>query len=139
MNTAIIYRSMTGHSKKIAHAIAAELKLTAQDIKAKPQLSDVDLLFIVGGVYSGKSLPDMAEYVKTLNTGKVKTAVLITSSASDKKGQNELRELLTAGGIEVAKEEYRCRGNFLFLKLGHPNKNEIAEAVAFAKKQIEKQ
>lgn len=133
MNIEVIYRSFTGHSKKIAGVIAKELEITAKNIKTKPVLSDVDLLFIVGGIYSGKSLPDTAEYIKTLTPAAVKKAVLITSSASDKKGQDEIREILVSGGIEVAAEEYRCHGNFLFIKMCHPNKKEIAGAVEFAK------
>lgn len=136
MKIAVVYRSMTGHSKKLAAAVAAGLNLTAQDIKQKPELNDIDLLFIVGGIYSGKSLPEMTEYVKTLTPDKVKKAVLLTSSATDKTGQDEARQILSGNNIEVAEEEYRCRGNFLFIKLGHPNKSEIAEAVNFAKKFV---
>lgn len=133
MKTAVLYRSMTGHSKKIAKAIAAGLGVSAQNIKLKPELNNVDLVFIVGGIYSGKSLPETTGYLKTLNSGNIKKAVLVTSSVSDKCGQDELRRILVSNNIEVALEEYRCRGNFLFIKLGHPNKKEIEEAVAFAK------
>lgn len=134
MNTAIIYRSMTGHSKKIAQAVAEGLNLTAYDVKTKPQLDKIDLLFIVGGVYSGKSLPEMTEYVKTLTAEKIGKAVLITSSATDKNGQDEVREILIASGIKVEADEYRCRGNFLFVKMGHPSKSEIDNALLFAKR-----
>lgn len=133
MKTALIFRSMTGHSKKIAKAISSETGIEAQDIKSKPELNNVDLLFIAGGIYSGKSLPEAVEYIKKLTPAQVKKAVLITSSTSDKKGQDELRQILTSNGIEVASEEYRCRGNFLFIKLGHPDKKEIAGAVEFVK------
>lgn len=135
MNIAVLYRSMTGHSKKIATAVAAELGVAAQNIKTKPGLENIDLLFIIGGIYSGKSLPDMIEYIKTLTPSAVKKAVIMTSSASDKK-QDEVRGILSANGIEVATEEYLCKGGFLFLKFGHPNKKEIADAAVFAKKFI---
>ena len=133
MNIAVLYSSMTGHSKKIAKAVAAELGVTAQDIKSKPQVNGVDLAFIVGGIYGGKSLRKTTEYLKTLSPDNIKKAVLITSSTSDKRGQDEIRQILTSENIEVAAEEYRCRGNFLFIKMGHPNKKEIAGAAAFAK------
>lgn len=136
MKTAVIYRSMTGHSKKIANKIAAELGISAISIKDNPKLADIDLLFIVGGIYGGASLPDMLEYIKSLNNTQVRKAALITSSTSDKTGQDEVRKILTSGGIEVI-DEYRCYGNFLFTKLGHPNKQEIQGAVIFAKKLTE--
>ena len=59
MNTAVLFRSMTGHSKKIANAVAAELGVEALNIKNKPVLQNIDLLFIAGGIYSGKSLPEL--------------------------------------------------------------------------------
>ena len=54
---------------------------------------------------------------------------------SDKVGQDEVRKILGAVGIEVL-DEYRCRGNFLFLKMGHPNRQEKEGAVRFAKELV---
>lgn len=133
MNIAIIYRSMTGHSKKIANKVAAELEVTAIDIKDKPKLADIDLLFIVGGIYSGTSLPDMLLYIETLDSTQIKKVALLTSSTSDNCGQNDVRKILESKTIEVV-DEYRCFGNFLFVKLGHPNRKEIDRAIEFAKR-----
>ena len=130
---AVVYRSMTGHSKKIARAIAGELGVEVQDVKGKPSFKDVDLMFVVGGVYSGESLPEMLEFVRTLDSAAVKKVALVTSSASDKVGQDEVRAVLKSNDIKIANQEYRCRGNFLVYKMGHPNKKEIADAVEFAK------
>ena len=93
------------------------------------------MAFIIGGIYSGKSLPDMVEYVGSLTPSMVKEVVLITSSLQDKHGQTQVRAILESNKVKVRAEEYRCRGNFLFLKMGRPNKKEIAEAVKFAKAQ----
>lgn len=128
----ILYRSMTGHSKKIAKAISNALDVIPQSIKKNPVLDGVDIAFIVGGIYSGNSLPDTLEYIKTLMPTAVKQVALITSSTQDKTGQIKVREILESNQIKVI-DEYRCRGNFLFLKMGHPNKKEIAGAVEFAK------
>jgi len=133
MKTAILYRSMTGHSKKIARAIAKAIETEPLNVKKKPPLPEnIDLVFIIGGIYSGKSLPEMTNYVKALKPENVAKAVLITSSMMDKTGQDEVRQILTDNGIEVL-DEYRCCGNFLFLKMGHPNKKEINGAVEFAR------
>ena len=133
MKTAVIYRSMTGHSKKIARAVAAALGTEATGIKDKPTLTGIDLLFIVGGIYSGASLPDTIQTIKALDGAQVKKAALITSSVTDKAGQDKVRKILEDNGVEVL-DEYRCRGNFLFMKIGHPNKQEIEGAVRFAEK-----
>lgn len=135
-NVAVVYRSMTGHSKKIAKAIASEFFVEALDIKSKPELSNVDLLFLIGAIYGGKSANETIEFVKALNTSLVKKAVLITSSTSNKTGHDEVRQILTDSKIEVA-GECRLTGNFLFLKIGHPNKKEIDGAIEFCKKIAE--
>ena len=128
----IIYATMTKHSKKIAEAVGAALQVKAQNVKENPVLGETGLLFIVGGIYGGESMPEMLEFVKKLDGTKIKSAALITSSVSDKKGQESVRKLLEEKGIRVV-DEMRCFGNFVVVKLGHPNKTEINRAVEFAK------
>lgn len=128
----IIYATMTKHSKKIAEAVGAALQVKAQNVKENPVLGETGLLFIVGGIYGGESMPEMLEFVKKLDGTKIKSAALITSSVSDKKGQESVRKLLEEKGIKVV-DEMRCVGNFVVVKLGHPNKTEINRAVEFAK------
>lgn len=139
MKAAIAYCSMTGHSKKIAKTIATALSIEAQNIKRKPAIAYADLLFLIGGVYSGKSHPKQLEFVRSLEPANAKKVVLVTSSALDKAGQDEVRQILVSNGIQVDKEEYRCRGNFLFIKMGHPNKAEIQGAVDFAKRMMQEE
>ncbi len=129
---AVLYATMTGHSRKIAKAVGKALDVRVLDIRTRPLLADVDLLFIVGGVYGGKSLPALLEYVKGLDKECVKKAVLVTSSAREQK-QDDLRRLLHEKDIEVL-DEFACPGSFLFLRFGHPNKRDIEQAVAFAVK-----
>jgi len=123
---------MTGHSKKIARAIGAELNVEPLNVKKKPLIDGADLAFIIGGLYSGKSLPEMTQYVKSLTPQMVKQVALITSSAQNKTGQDQVRAILESNQIKVI-DEYRCIGNFLFIKMGRPNKKEIVGAVKFAK------
>lgn len=133
MNMQLIYATKTGHSKKIAQAIGAELGIEATDVKDHPKLDDVDLLFIVGGIYGGKSLPEMIDFINTLDGKQVKKAVLITSCVSKKMGQTDIRKTLSEKNIPVMIEEFICQGNFLVFGMGHPNKSDIDDAVLFAK------
>jgi len=133
MKIAIIYYSKTGHSKRIAKAVAKELGVQAQSLSPKPALSGVDLLFVVGGIYAGKSDSKLLKYLSTLGRKQVKRAVLITSSMS-KSRQDMVRNTLYNNGIEVVPDEYVLQGSFLFFGFGHPNAQEIAGAVSFAKK-----
>ena len=134
MNKVVIYASMTGHSKKIALAIANELGIEAYNVKNKPILEDIDLLFIVGGIYGGNSSPNLIEYLNNdIKAEHIKKVALLTSSASKKAKQTDTRDILTKKGINVLEEEFTCKGAFLLIGLGHPNKGEIADAVEFAK------
>jgi len=132
MRTAVVYLTRSGHSRTIAQAIATALQVPAQDIKTGPKLSGVDLLFVVGGIYAGGSDPAMMAYAEALDRGMVKKAALVTSCASGKNRQDALRAALERKGIEVLPDEFVCKGRFLFLRIGHPDKTEIANAVSFA-------
>jgi len=138
MNIQLIYASKTGHSKKIASAISEKLGIKMSSISDQPKFQEVDLLYIVGGIYGGKSLPGMIDFANTLNNKQVKKAVLITSCVSKKMGQTQIRELLSQKNIEVLDKEFICQGNFLFFGLGHPNKTDIDAAVSFAKNVADK-
>jgi len=131
----IIYATMTKHSKKIAGAIAEKLHLPMQNINERPVLSQTDTLFIVSGIYGGESKPELLEFARQIPKDMVKQVVLITSCTSEKEGQGSLRAVLQEKGIHV-KEEFTCKGSFLFKEFGHPNQADIANAVDFAKKQI---
>lgn len=137
MEIGLAYATKTNHSKKIADEIAGELHIEAKNVAHNPSYENVDLLFLIGGIYGGESLPEMIEYVKTLDSGKVKKVALITSCVSKKMYQETVRRHLTENGIKIV-DEFVCQGNFLVVGLGHPNKTDIAAAVVFAKDTIGK-
>ena len=136
MKTRVIYATMTRHSKKLAEAIAKNLNVGAENIKRGPILDDVDLLFLVGGIYGGQSLPALLDFVGQLDSRNVKRAALITSCASKRQGQQALRSLLEEKGIDVLGEVI-CQGSFLLMGFGHPNQSDVHEIVRFARSLAE--
>ncbi|HPE68245.1 MAG TPA: flavodoxin domain-containing protein [Thermotogota bacterium] len=134
MHISVVYYSMTGHSRKIAAAIASEFGVTPCDSKKNPQLGETDLLFVLGGIYGGKSSPKLLHFLEKLEAKKVKRAAILTSSGPGTTQQPQVRQALQKKGIECVPEEYCCKGSFLFFNLGHPNQQEIQHAVEFAKK-----
>ncbi|MDD2427339.1 MAG: flavodoxin domain-containing protein [Eubacteriales bacterium] len=138
MNTLVAYLSKTGHSRKIATAIAEELDLPLVDFAKDKTLGDenVDLLFIVGGLYGAKSDPKMLEAVKKLDPAKIGKVVLLTSCMNPEGRQDMVRDLLTQKGIVVAKDEFNCRGGFLFFSRKRPNEDDVKKAIDFARKQL---
>ena len=137
MEIALIYQTKTGHSKKIANAIVENLQIKAEDIKTNPILNQVDLLFIVGGIYGGQSLPELISYVNNLDSTMVKKVALITSSAGKTVKQASIRDILVENNIEVLEEEFVCQGSFLVVGFRHPNKADIDAAIAYAKEVAE--
>ena len=124
----VVYATRTGHSRKLALAVAEKLGVKAAAVKeaAPPENTEAGLLFIAGGIYGGTCHPDIIKYVSKLDPDKIGKVVLITSSASVQcRSQAEVRKILEGKGIEIA-EELTSPGNFLFLRLGHPGRDDIA-------------
>ncbi len=132
MKTAIIYVTKTGHSRKIAKAISSKLGVPALDIASSPELSNVDLLFLVSGVYGGQSAPELIEYVKSIDSTKAKNVVFVTSCASGNDKPVEVQKLLESNGVNVLEDEFLCKGGFLFISAFRPNKADIINAAEFA-------
>ena len=133
MKNAVIYYTKLGHSKKIAHAIAQELNIKAKDVRNNPQLNELVRLYIVSGIYGGVSAPELLTYLKTLEPQTVKQAFLLTSSGGKTTPATNVRAVLTEIGIPVAKEEFTCQGAIFLFGLGHPNKVDLQNAIAFVK------
>ena len=132
MQAAVTYYSKTGHSKKIAQAISDELGIAISEIM--DGVPAADLLFVVGGIYAGKSDPLMLEALAGAEPERVGRAALITSCMNPKVTQSMVRETLEARGIPVLKEEFVCTGGFLIFARKRPNSEDIGNAVAFARR-----
>lgn len=128
---AVIYATKTKHSKKLAEEIGTALKVEAKNITENPILADIDLLFIVGGIYGGVSMPELLEYIEKMKAPALKRAVLLTSCASGKQRQDKVRSILEDRGIEVL-DEFVCKGAFLFVSIKHPNAKDLKDAADFA-------
>lgn len=136
MKTVVVYNSKTGHSRKIARAVADALGIEAIDSKSDPMVENVDTLFIVGGIYGGKSNPALVDFASRLDSSTVRKVALITSCASRKFFQTEVRSTLVTRGIDVVTEEVVCWGGFLFSGWGHPNQEDFQSAIEFAKRHV---
>lgn len=133
MKPAVIYATKTNHSKKLAEATGAALGVTALNIADTPTLPDTGLLFVVGGIYGGVSMPELLEYLRQMKIPSLRRAALITSCASNRQRQDGVRRVLEEKGVQVL-DEFVCRGAILFVGLGHPNRQDLNMAADFARK-----
>lgn len=127
----IVYATKTKHSRKLAQAIGKSLGVTAENLAENLPDVEAELLFIVGGIYGGQSLPELLSFVEGLEKENIGQVALVTSCASGRQGQDSVRNILEEKGISVV-DEYICLGSFLIVRMGHPNQEETQKAVDFA-------
>lgn len=136
VKTGILYATRTKHSLKIAEAIGTGLNVKPENIDARPRFTDLDMLFIVGGIYGGESMPELIEYVRSLYPSAARSVALVTNCGSGRQRQSTVRGILEGNGIKVV-DEFVCSGAILFVALRHPDKEDLANAVYFAKSLVE--
>ncbi|NMA07349.1 MAG: hypothetical protein GX928_06560 [Ruminococcaceae bacterium] len=132
-NISVVYATKTQHSKKLAEAIGKVFDVEAKNITEYPHPEAAGLLFLVGGIYAGKSNPDLLSYAEKLDASITGKVVLVTSSASAiHRNQRDLHALLVGKGIDIV-DEITCPGGFLFIKFSRPNKRDIQSVTEAAK------
>lgn len=137
MKTWVLYYSKSGNTKKIADAIAEELDevLKSEQIPPAYPPENVSLLFLGTGEYAGKPDPKMVEFIRTLNSDRVKNAAVFgTSAGGAGKAINAVKTLLKEKGINVVDESFSCRGKFLLSNRKKPDEADIQNVKGYAKK-----
>ena len=129
----VVYYSRSGNTKKVAEAIAVELGVKAEDVKAKEWLIKDSLVFLGSGCYIGKPGKGLQDFIAR-NDFKGRGVALFGTSAGG--GGDEVRvmeELLKWEGALIRGSFY-CKGRFFFFfSRGHPSDEELAGAREFAK------
>lgn len=129
MKYEVRYYSKSGNTKKLADAIANELKIKAETLE-KEVNKDTDILFLGSAIY-GFTLPEeIFNYLSVLETN-AKVAIFSTSAFS-KRAAKEIKKLLAIREIAYFEEEFYCKGEFKFMNKGKPDENDINLARAFA-------
>ena len=127
----VLYHTKTGHSRKIAAAVADALSVLAKNIKDCDPASLEGLVFIVSGIYSDKTDPALLDFVKRL-AGRPVMAALVSSCTTGRTERTDLVDALRLSGIRVMPETFVCPASFLFFRLGRPNLADRQRAADFA-------
>lgn len=129
----VLYYSLTGNTKKLALAIAEELSVEAQSIKSGATVSEDGILFLGSGSYGDKPAEDMVKYIETNDFTGRKVALFGTSGKGEGREVQSMTETLKQKGADIL-GSYYCKGKaFVVVNLGHPDKDELTGARAFAR------
>lgn len=135
MDAQILYATMTGHSRKIAKAIAKETGLPLFDLKEKPVLPPCGLLLVISGIYGGASKPELLRFAADLPPEQAGRVALITSSAT-RGGSRGFDRGVREGGASGGQGQLPLPGQLPVPAWGHPDKGEIRGAAEFVKRKL---
>lgn len=134
MNVAIRYYTRSGHTEKLAKAIADKIQVKAENISVM-LAEKADILFLGCSYYAF----DMDSAVKSFiaenkdNIGKI---VCFGTSAMMKSMKKPMKKVTEAYGIKLADEEFHCRGEFKIVNKGRPNAEDLQNAALFAERVV---
>ena len=128
----VVYYSRSGNTKKVAEAIAVELGVKAEDVKAKEWLTKGSFIFLGSGCYAGKPGKGLQEFIAR-NDFKGREVALFGTSAGGRGDEvRVMEELLKLEGALI-RGSFHCKGRCILVNRGHPNDEELSGAREFAK------
>ncbi len=89
------------------------------------------MLFIGGSIYGGALDPSLVSFIGGLDAKKIKRAALFSTYIKEPKALGLMKDMLSRQGIAV-KDEFSCKGQFLFMNRKHPDSVDLEEAKKFA-------
>jgi len=144
MKTAILYYSKHhGNTRKLCRAIAAtdpDVMLVDVINDGIPDLKNFDRIGLASGIYAGKPGKELLTAAATCLREKKPVFLILTSSLCRDSFFKALQEAVEKSGSTVI-GKYQCQGYDTFgpfklvggVSKGHPDKSDIAGAVAFYK------
>lgn len=137
MNISIRYYTKGGNTEKLAKAVEEALDIEAKSVSEN--LTDkADILFLGSSYYAFDMDVEVKDFISA-NKDKIGKIVLFGTSAMMKSMKKPMKKLLKKidADINLAEEEFHCRGSFGMANKGRPNDDDLAAIKVFAKKVIE--
>ena len=136
MKIAVRYYTKTGNTKKLAEAVAEAVGAEALPLSA-PIEEAVDFLFLGNSYYAFSIDPEVRDFVRSLNSGKVGSIVNFGSAAMLNSTYKKVKAEADKVGIPMDERKFHCKGEFKGMHKGRPNKEDLKAVAEFAKKIIE--
>ena len=135
MKIAVRYYTKTGNTKRLAEAVAREVGVEALPISA-PVSEPVDILFLGNSYYAFSIDPEVRDFVRGLDRGRVGRIVNFGSAALLNSTYKKVKAEADKAGIPMDEREFHCRGEFKGLHRGRPDENDLKAAAEFARRIV---
>lgn len=136
MKIAVRYYTKTGNTKKLAEAVAEAVGAEALPLSA-PIEERVDILFLGNSYYAFTIDPEVRDFVRSLDSGKVGRIVNFGSAAMLNSTYKKVKAEADKAGVPMDEREFHCKGEFKGIHKGRPNEEDLKSAAAFARKIAE--
>ena len=146
MKTVVIYSTHTGrgNTEKIAKEIASELdchmvRITKDFDPKSLDLNDFEMVIIGTGIRGGEPYEAIVTFLENADfkNSKRQFAIFLTwcgGGASDKLTLDKLINVLQSKNQKVHDNCYKCFGEYLLFRRGHPNLKDTNSARKWARK-----
>ena len=138
MKVAVRYYTKTGNTKRLAEAVAGAVGAEALPLSA-PVDEPVDILFLGNSYYAFTIDPEVRDFIRSLDRGKVGRIVNFGSAAMLNSTWKKVKAEADKAGITMDEREFHCRGEFKGLHKGRPNEEDLKAAAGFAGKIIDQE
>jgi flavodoxin I len=128
----VVYFSRTGNTKKVADAIAEELKVTAKDVKTAGLLPKDAFVFLGPGGSGATPPTEIGMFMENKNSRGRIIALFTTSAFGSIAERGLIEKQLTEKGAIIT-HNFKCFGHFLSMKKEHPTPQELEKAKEFAR------
>ncbi len=135
MKVAVRYYTKTGNTKRLAEAVAKAVNAEALPIST-PIEEPVDILFLGNSYYAFSIDPEVRDFIRSLDAGKVGKIVNFGSAAMLNSTWKKVKAEADKKGIRMDEREFHCKGEFKGIHKGRPNEADLKAATEFTKKII---
>lgn len=136
MKVEVRYFTRSGNTKKLANAIAEAVGVEAQDVSV-PLEEKTEILFLGSSVYAA-GVDDAVKHFIAENKDKIGKLYNFSTAALISSTYKQVQKLAAENGIDMADEEFHCRGSFAVMHKGRPNAQDLNNAAEFAEKIVER-
>lgn len=137
MKVAIRYYTRSGNTEKLANAIGQALSILAEKISS-PLQEKADLLLLGCSYYAFDMDAEVKKFL-TENKANIGKVACFGTSAMMKSMAKPMKKVTEPLGIQVADEEFHCRGSFGPAHKGRPNEADQKAAQEFALSLVKKE